>query len=102
MPLVSHLSATFTFNSKGQTLTVEQGSPADLRARAKNVLVCSQGFREDLPEFGIPQVLFRNPPLDLASVQEAVTRWANIDASISEHATALEQATRELTVTVSP
>jgi hypothetical protein len=70
---------------------VEQDSPADLLARAKNVAVCPGGFREDNPDFGIPHLLFRTIPLDVAGTAEAVARWADLDVSASEHAQALER-----------
>lgn len=102
MILAPHYSPTFTLNARGQSVVVEQGSEADLRARAKNVLVCPKGFREDLPEYGIPNVLFRNPPLNTGQIQTEVSRWARLDASVAEHMIGLEVASREIDVSVSP
>lgn len=102
MILAPHFSPTYTLDARGHSVVVEQGSEADLRARAKNVLLCSKGFREDLPEFGIQSTLFRNPPLNIAAIQTEVQRWANLDASVTEHIVGLEVANREIDVAVSP
>lgn len=96
-----HWSAHFTFDARGRSVVVEQDSPADIEARAYNVFVCPQGFREDQPEYGIPQLLFQTVPLDLTAVQESVARWASIDVSLSEHAEGLEQSIRAITAEVS-
>ncbi len=85
-----HFAYPFHFNAKGRSVTVEQDSAGDLVARAANVCVCTEGFREDLPEFGIPELLFKNLPLDVASVAADVSRWANLDASVAEHRKAIE------------
>lgn len=79
-----HWQAHFNFNAKGESSVVEQGSSEDLLARAYNVLACPKGFREDKPEFGIPEVLFKTVPLNTAGVQEAVAQWAEVDLSVLE------------------
>ncbi len=89
---VPHFAYPFAFNSKGRSIVVEQDSEGDLKARAANVCVCPEGFREDLPEFGIEEVLFKNLPLNLAGIQSSVERWGNLDASVVEHRKALETA----------
>lgn len=79
-----HYAFPFAFSKKGEAVVVEQDSEGDLLARAANVSVCPQGFREDLPEFGIPPLLFRTVPLPTAEVQAAVARWAEISLSVTE------------------
>ena len=91
-----HFAVTFAFNAKGQSVVVEQDSEQDLIARAKNVLVCEQGFREELPEYGVPSLLFRTVPLPLDAVQADVSRWAEIDVSLIESTPSLELATRQI------
>ncbi len=97
--MIPHFAYPFKFNSKGRSVVVEQDSEGDLKARAANVCVCPEGFREDLPEFGLPSLLFWNLPLDIATVQSDVERWANLNVTVAEHRKALETA---LEVTVSP
>ncbi len=99
--MIPHFQYPFAFNARGQSKVVEQDSPGDLEARAANVCVCPIGFREDQPEYGIPELLFGTIPLDISTVQEEVARWANLDVEVTEHAKALEVATRLLEVGVS-
>lgn len=96
MPLTPHFAYPFAFNSKGQSVTVEQDSEQDCVARAANVCVCTEGFRDELPEYGIPSLLFRTVPLPIGEVQEAVARWAEVDLSVSEHAEGVETAIRKV------
>lgn len=101
MPVASpHCSSTFTIAPKG-TQVVEQDSEGDLLARAKNVAVCPQGYREDNPDFGIPPLLFQSVPLDIASVQADIARWAELDLTVSEHMQGLETAVRTVLAEVS-
>lgn len=69
-----HLDVPFTITKAGAK-TVEQGSGADIAASTLNVCVCTEGFREDSPLYGIPELPFHNVPLDLALLEEAVRRW---------------------------
>ncbi len=101
MALIPHFAYPFKFNAKGESIVVEQDSPGDLTARAANVAVCSEGFREDAPEFGIPPLLFQNVPLDINQVQAQIARWAELNLSVSEHGEALQTAVRIITAEVS-
>jgi hypothetical protein len=94
-----HFSSQFTFDAKGRSVVVEQDSEGDLIARAKNVAVCPQGFREDNPDFGIPQLLFRNVPLDVSAVQNEIARWADLSLSVTE-SEGVEAALRKVLVEV--
>lgn len=94
-----HFSYPYAIGRAGSAVC-EQDSPADLVARASNVAVCTIGFREDDPDFGIPELLFKSVPLDGSGVQEAIAQWAELDVSASEHAEALQTATRIIAVTV--
>ena len=98
--LTPHFAFPYSFDSKGRSTVVEQDSPGDLLARAANVAVCPVGFREDNPEYGIPSLLFQTVPLDTQGTQEAIARWAELSLQVSEHAQALQQATRIITAEV--
>jgi hypothetical protein len=97
-----HLAAPFSFNAKGEAATVEQGSPADIVGCTLNVCVCLEGFREDLPEFGIPELPFQETPLDTTLLEEAIRRWEpEATAEAIEQAIAgARLSTREISVTV--
>jgi hypothetical protein len=69
-----HLAVPFAIGKHGAR-TNEQGSQADILASAVNVVQCPEGFREDLPQFGRPELLFNVTPLPLADLAAAVGLW---------------------------
>jgi hypothetical protein len=69
-----HLASPFTIGKHGAK-TNEQGSPADTLASAVNVCQCPEGFREDLPQFGRPELLFNTVPLPLSDLADAIALW---------------------------
>jgi hypothetical protein len=84
-----HFSQTFTIGAKGAAV-VEQDSPEDMAACVYRIAVCQQGYRDDLPAFGIPQVAYQALPLDLSGVEEAISRWEpRARENIEEHMEAL-------------
>lgn len=98
---VPHLASPFSFNAKGIAHTVEQDSPEDHRTRAYNVVVCPIGFRDDLPEYGIPELLFSRVPLDTEALKTAIERWAEIEeVSATEAEEIFQSADRKVTVEV--
>lgn len=94
-----HPSAPFTIGRDG-TVVVEQGSDENITSNIYNIAVCVKGFRDDLPEFGVPDITFtRNPP-DVEVLQRALERWepaANLE--LESHRTAVAEA--EVTINVS-
>jgi hypothetical protein len=78
-----HFAAPFIIGRHG-TDVVNQGSPGDLEARAYNVLVCPIGFREEEPEFGRPELLFKAIPLDTNAIRDAIERWATEPVNVTE------------------
>lgn len=68
------LASPLTFTKHGAK-TVEQESEQNIEECAFRVAVFPEGYREDLPEYGIPDLLFSSVPLDLALVEEAIRRW---------------------------
>ena len=95
-----HLATPVSFNARGVAATVQQGSAQDRLDRALNVCVCIQGTREDSPLFGIPDLTFTQVPLDLAEIQTAIERWAEVPVSLEEAEEAFVAA-RRITVEVS-
>jgi phage baseplate assembly protein W len=93
-------AAPFKFDSVGEAETIVQGTQADILASVLNICECPEGFRDDLPEFGIPQLEFQTVPLQLQALEEAVVRWEpEATLTIIEHA--LEEAgTRQITMEV--
>jgi hypothetical protein len=96
-----HLTSPFTFNNRGIASVQIQDSPEEHRTRAYNVVVCPIGFRDDLPEYGIPELLFSRVPLDVESLKTAIERWAEIEkVSASEAEEIFQSADRKVTVEV--
>ncbi len=86
-------SSPFTIGREGLSV-VEQGSPEGIVSNIRNVAVCPQGFRDDLPEFGLPLTLNSYYPLDPEIVEEAILRWEpEADFSIEAQRTAIGEAT---------
>lgn len=68
-----HFDAPFRLGPDGQVVTVEQGSPEEIGAAILNVISCLQGEKLEDPQFGIPNILFKND-VDLDAVIQAVQR----------------------------
>lgn len=79
-----HLSSPLSFSSQGHLNTTIQSSPENREQRALNVALCEEGYRQDLPEFGVPPLLFGVVPLELAPFRAAIERWTGTDISIEE------------------
>ena len=81
------------------TETVEQGSTEADAAHIYNIAVCPQGFRDDLPEYGIPPLLWQRMPVDLTALEEALHRWEpKADLELEQHRTAIAEA--QITIAV--
>ena len=101
MPEPTHIGPEFLFNSAGRVEVVEQGTPECTAARVTHVCVCEEGFREDSPSFGIPELAFQTVPLDLRSLEAAIKR-SEPEATLSmiERAFSRIQSQREIQMEV--
>lgn len=54
---------------------MEQDSPEHVMSCENVILRCPTGFRLARPEFGIPEILFRNVPLDFGELETALRRF---------------------------
>ena len=98
-PSLPHCAVPFTLTRQG-TATVEQGSEAHLRGNVYNIAVCPRGFRDDLPEFGVPSLLWKTMPLDLGALEGSLHRWEpEADLALEQHREAVAEA--QATVAVS-
>lgn len=92
-PAIPQCAAPFAIGKDG-TQTVEQGSEEAKAAHIYNIAVCPQGARDDLPEYGIPPLLWQPLPLDLTALEEALHRWepeANLELEQQRAAIATAQ-----------
>jgi hypothetical protein len=95
-----HFTGEFTLTPNG-ALTVEQDSPEDVASCIFRTAVCAEGFREDLPAFGVPELAFQTIPLDLPSYEAALEFWEpRATLETAEEAEALNQAHRRVRVEV--
>lgn len=94
-----HLSSPFTITANG-ALTVEQGTPEDITQCVYRVAVFPEGYREDLPQYGVPELAFEAIPLDLATYEAALNLWEpRAELESSEMAEGI-QAARKVAVGV--
>lgn len=90
---VPQCAAPFEVGPDGDAVLVEQGSVENEAANIYNIAVCPQGFRDDLPEYGIPSLTWQTLPLDLGALEEALHRWepeANLE--LEQHRAAIAEA----------
>lgn len=92
MPEVAlpHPTAPFTIGRDG-TRVAEQGSEENIISNIYNVAVCTIGFRDDQPEYGVPDQSFTL--LDPEALQHAIERWepaANLE--LEAHRIAVAEA----------
>jgi phage baseplate assembly protein W len=69
-----HLSYPFTITKNGAK-TVEQDSPADIEDCVLRVALFPVGSREDLSNYGVPELTFQRTPLDLPTYEAAIEYW---------------------------
>jgi hypothetical protein len=95
-----HLAQPFVIGAKGAAV-VPQDSPEDKAACVYRIAVCPEGFREDDPSFGIPELAFQTVPLDLTAAEDAIERLEpRAELQTSEQAEAMNQAIRIVTMEV--
>jgi hypothetical protein len=87
-----HFAAPFSITRNG-AVVVEQDSQANIQANIYNIAVCPKGFRDDLPDFGIPDPTFHTMPLDLSGIEEALHKYEpEADLTVAQHREGLAAA----------
>jgi hypothetical protein len=66
--MTRHLDLPFHFNSDGHAATVEQGSIEDITNCVEATFRTVIGQRQELPDFGIPDLTFGVQPLNLQQI----------------------------------
>lgn len=99
-----HFSFPFQFASDGKSVSVEeQDTPREIAACVELILRTPQGTRPELPEFGIPDLAFRQIPatgLDTSDVERLVETWEpRVDVLLSDAPDEADAAIRNVTVT---
>jgi len=70
--MIPHFS--FPFRFVPPAAVTEQDSLEEVADCCLVILTCPQGFRVELPQFGLPDPTFTYP-LDLNEIREVVERW---------------------------
>lgn len=96
-----HMASPFTILRSG-VQTVEQDTPQEIAGCVYNICVCAEGEREDDPSFGRPELAGGPVPIDLAALESAILRQEpRADLDVTEQASAVSQALREVGIEVS-
>jgi phage baseplate assembly protein W len=74
MTELPHFAAPFRLTTAGAAVD-EQDSLQEVQACVMNAVACPQGYRLDLPAFGIPDPLFQTVPIDTEQIRQAVSRY---------------------------
>lgn len=75
---IPHFALPFRFAESGGKLVAvvtEQGSPEEIFDSAHAIIRYRKGDRDDLPDFGLTDQLFREGGFDLDVVQSEVEEW---------------------------
>lgn len=93
MPDQPHIRMPFNFGPEGQApQTDEQQSDNEIQTCCENIIRYTIGFREDLPEFGIPDFSFKQAPVNLDPIREAILKYEpRAAALVSKDDTKLEE-----------
>lgn len=74
--IVPHLKLPVRLDARtGALETIEQDSLAEVAQSVEVVLATPIGSRLDLPDFGAPDYLFRQLPVDTSTAVTAVATW---------------------------
>src|SRR3954447_13084046 len=102
-----HFQLPFRFESvKGvlEAAVHEQDTVDEIATCVEVVIRCPIGFRDELPEFGVPTTaLFNQAPLDLAKARGAVNRWEpRADVDYSESGSIFDEGIRNIGIQIQP
>lgn len=96
-----HWSVPFRLGGlNGAAFVNEQDSDADVVDCIKTIVAFPIGWREDLPDFGIVDLLFRQSNLSIASqLWSAISRWEpRAETTVQAHIDTVNELTEIITV----
>lgn len=97
---VPHFDLPFRFVN-GRAAVVEQESIKEVTNCVEAILRYPLGFRDELPEFGAPDQVFTEGPIDTDELESIVHRWEpRAEALIEEQTDLLDAALRHVNVQV--
>jgi len=71
---VPHFALPFRF-ANPQAAVNEQDSLDEIADAVLAILICPEGFRVELPSFGLPDPTFAMPGPDLDDIREVIETW---------------------------
>jgi phage baseplate assembly protein W len=74
MTAIPHFSYPFRFGGP-QAAVSEQDSLEEIADCCATVLLCPLGYRDELPEFGLPPQTFASPAPDRDEIRGALETW---------------------------
>jgi phage baseplate assembly protein W len=90
---IPHISFPFQRGADGHLEVVEQDTPEHVLSCENMIVRCPRGWRTDRPEFGWPFPQFRNAPINLDALRDALARFEPRGrADVSEYLDAAEAA----------
>lgn len=72
---IPHFSLPFRRDLNGRAVVVEQDSDEEIVDCVEVLLSTEKGSREEIPEYGIPDQVFRQNGADLAQIGASIDRW---------------------------
>jgi phage baseplate assembly protein W len=97
-----HFAFPFVRGPGGRVNVVEQDTDEHVMACENVIVRCPVGFRDERPEFGIPWPDFKNAPLDVGGIEEALQRFEpRSRATAADYADVIDAATQTVRVEVS-
>src|SRR5687767_2556523 len=69
-----HFAAPFRFGLKGAVVN-EQDSEQEIDDCVETILRYEIGHRPEKPDFGRPELIFEESPIDITKLQEAIDTW---------------------------
>lgn len=99
--MAEHLALPLRVLSTGHLATVEQDSVDDVLQCVRVVLGTPQGTRDELPEFGLPDLTFSEGGADVAVIEETLSEWEpRADAQARHDDARLEEGVSRVVVEV--
>lgn len=83
--MIPHFDIPFKINGVRGALVVEQDSEDEIMNCLETILRYQKGQRPEQPEFGVPDVVFSEPTVDVTRIQEALIEWEpRVEAKVNQ------------------
>jgi phage baseplate assembly protein W len=99
--VIPHFDYPFQFNANGRVQVVEQDSEDDIINCVVALIKTPLGFREDLPDYGVADIIFGDGALDTEQIHTAISMWEErADVILTESNITVDQLVRYVSVMV--